>query len=835
MVKKIIFVLLLITTSFLYAQKVESVTAVKGVTTSGDTVYVEYVVNILDDLLITADGDTIKLLPYKDLYMFDMEVNDSRIFAIDSLGNVVAVKKVSAGDTLHTDLGLRIRNLDLYYGAGNRFRTSNSFIIDDSLFIGAVVTTDKINLNGSTGIGGTLTMRGGDIAMNEYQLLNATAIQSTFYGSDNSISNEELLGIDDGTTAQIPVGGGAGSAMVWTTATGTGAPVRAGSPTFTGTTTAPKVKATTGTKAGYADLKNQTTAPSTVGTDSSRIQTLDDGSNIHIAVTTDDNTTETTRYLASKQDVINGDVGTSLWFDGSNDIVTIGANSNLVFSTSPLSIVSKLITKGSSTVQFINHGATHAFSMRINTNNTLEVLEADVASVGASTKTISNNLWSTVGYTKTGTSGVYYINGINAGTVTDSRDYSVAVIGLGAKTTVDYALNGNMAANYFFNLALDPTDAQDFDILNGGAIPYKYIGASQTKVYDETWTGSADSWSVGTGIVYNSNNMLGTGTGGSIYTLRNGTTLGTTLGKAVRITCDITADNGANVNITPAAILRDAAYANALSVTSYSNNSYTSDGSIKTLVVEGVITKVVDKAYIQFDVSTNSASYLVDNFTITNIGCVAQYEPSGINSSTWVEPNGLTATISGAVPVNPMPQVYTTGNVLGATYGNGNVSYAELNYLSEVTSDIQAQLDALGGGTLNSDLTIDSSWSRVSMIYDTVGAVVYVGDFVYSPTDGDYELASASASTTFPCTGLICRSAGIDKPTYILQEGYIRLNSWDWTKTGGVGDLLYLSTTAGDATQTAPSGTDEYIQIIGRVVGPDVIYFNPSMNWVKHE
>jgi len=51
---------------------------------------------------------------------------------------------------------------------------------------------------------------------------------ATTYGSDGSITDAELLGIDDGATTELPVGGGAGSAMVWTTATGTGAPVRAG-------------------------------------------------------------------------------------------------------------------------------------------------------------------------------------------------------------------------------------------------------------------------------------------------------------------------------------------------------------------------------------------------------------------------------------------------------------------------------------------------------------------------------------------------------------------------------------------------------------------------------
>lgn len=46
-----------------------------------------------------------------------------------------------------------------------------------------------------------------------------------------------------GTTSQIAVGGGTGSAIVWTTATGTGSPVRAGSPTFSGTIVLPPATA----------------------------------------------------------------------------------------------------------------------------------------------------------------------------------------------------------------------------------------------------------------------------------------------------------------------------------------------------------------------------------------------------------------------------------------------------------------------------------------------------------------------------------------------------------------------------------------------------------------
>jgi len=68
-------------------------------------------------------------------------------------------------------------------------------------------------------------------------------LAATTYGSDGTISDAELLTLDNGATTEILVGGGAGSAPVWTTAEGTGAPVRAGTPTLT----TPNIGAATGT------------------------------------------------------------------------------------------------------------------------------------------------------------------------------------------------------------------------------------------------------------------------------------------------------------------------------------------------------------------------------------------------------------------------------------------------------------------------------------------------------------------------------------------------------------------------------------------------------------
>ena len=57
-------------------------------------------------------------------------------------------------------------------------------------------------------------------------------VGATTYGSDGSISNAELLTLDDCALTEAFVGGGAGSAPVCTTVTGTGAPVLATSPTL---------------------------------------------------------------------------------------------------------------------------------------------------------------------------------------------------------------------------------------------------------------------------------------------------------------------------------------------------------------------------------------------------------------------------------------------------------------------------------------------------------------------------------------------------------------------------------------------------------------------------
>ena len=106
----------------------------------------------------------------------------------------------------------------------------------------------------------------------------------------------------------------------------------------------------------------------------------------------------------------------------------------------------------------------------------------------------------------------------------------------------------------------------------------------------------------------------------------------------------------------------------------------------------------------------------------------------------------------------------------------------------------------------------------------TAGEMLTTGDLCYMKSDGKLWKADASSSTTIPalwiCTGDMLPGEAFP----FLEKGYIYDPSWTWT----VGHMLYLSTTSGAITQTAPSSGGEYIQPIGIATKSNVIYFTPS-------
>lgn len=175
-----------------------------------------------------------------------------------------------------------------------------------------------------------------------------------------------------------------------------------------------------------------------------------------------------------------------------------------------------------------------------------------------------------------------------------------------------------------------------------------------------------------------------------------------------------------------------------------------------------------------------------------------------------------------------------------------SVTFANLilGFLKNVVEDTTPQL----GGDLdaNGKNITDVHELRIDGLPDTdhtangpttntfnAGATIAIGELCYLGSGGTWLLTDASAESTAGSVMLgICMEAQTAGNAMLvaLAGSFARDDTWTWT-TGGE---LYISETAGDLTQTAPTVTDSVTRVVGYAVSADVIYFNPSSDHLTH-
>lgn len=97
-----------------------------------------------------------------------------------------------------------------------------------------------------------------------------------------------------------------------------------------------------------------------------------------------------------------------------------------------------------------------------------------------------------------------------------------------------------------------------------------------------------------------------------------------------------------------------------------------------------------------------------------------------------------------------------------------------------------------------------------------------LGAALYMASDGNFDEADADSTSTSPCRVLAIESGTGTKK--LLLKGFLHKDAWNWTP----GADLYLSTTTGALTHTAPSGTGDIVQKVGYAWDADTIYFSPG-------
>ena len=120
---------------------------------------------------------------------------------------------------------------------------------------------------------------------------------------------------------------------------------------------------------------------------------------------------------------------------------------------------------------------------------------------------------------------------------------------------------------------------------------------------------------------------------------------------------------------------------------------------------------------------------------------------------------------------------------------------------------------------------------------DYDGDVVYFGTgsstlatIYHYKSDGSWEAADADAVAN--CDGLLAVALGTDPDVDgMLVRGMVTLDH----DPGSIGDVLFLSTTAGDASAAAPSGSGDIIRVIGYCLNDDngQIWFDPDNTYVE--
>ena len=141
------------------------------------------------------------------------------------------------------------------------------------------------------------------------------------------------------------------------------------------------------------------------------------------------------------------------------------------------------------------------------------------------------------------------------------------------------------------------------------------------------------------------------------------------------------------------------------------------------------------------------------------------------------------------------------------------------------------KLDVLGDYRFVHDPTAEltSSVSGYGDIVTFGSGSLTAGDLYYLDPSGGWSVANADSTST--STGMLAFALGTSASDGMLVRGYI-INSGFSTTTG---DIVYVSTTAGGVTTTAPSGSGDVIRIVGYSIDGtnEIIYFSPDNTWVE--
>ena len=279
-----------------------------------------------------------------------------------------------------------------------------------------------------------------------------------------------------------------------------------------------------------------------------------------------------------------------------------------------------------------------------------------------------------------------------------------------------------------------------------------------------------------------------------------------------QVRSDIGAGTG-DGTVTGSGVVNKVAYWSSSSALTYNNGfgfdgtnlTLSGDNDVLTIGTGGAGTTSLfawtgDTFYIQQDSASGNIQIETDDFVVKNHGASETYIRAQDNSSVQLYYNNSEKleTQSDGIQV--------TGNI-------------------DIDSNGEIELDGNGGMLLN---TAPSGNEGNGIIIKLHSSGTTAGNLYYkSHLAAAWSQADADGNGATRMLGVALGSnSGSDG---MLLQGIFRKASHGFS----AGAPLYVSTTAGAFTTTAPSGSGDYVRVVGYVIDSNHIYFSPGTAWVE--
>ena len=216
-------------------------------------------------------------------------------------------------------------------------------------------------------------------------------------------------------------------------------------------------------------------------------------------------------------------------------------------------------------------------------------------------------------------------------------------------------------------------------------------------------------------------------------------------------------------------------------------------------------------------------------------------------TSTGVSVTG-DADISGQVTVGTNNSIFAENvlrfNPTGAAYIDHTTVGENINFRLSNASALDTTaltIASSGNATFAGDIVLGASSSIVlddtptastasgsgTIVNWSVSESVTAGTLYAVKTNGGW--TTADADSEVKSTYMLAIALGSNATAGMLLQGFFYKSSHGFT----IGAPLYVSNTAGAFSNSRPTGSGDYVRIIGYATSTNYIYFDPDKTWVK--